>query len=306
MRQGGPPKPLTLCEALKGEDRGIGKTVELLADLSLIISNGIPRRLGVGKSRNIYGETQEKLDIWANDLIIRRLLKSELIRSVASEELEEPRSVKHGEFTATIDPIDGSSNVKSNNPLGTIVGLYQKSLPARGRDLLCSMYFMYGPYVTLILALPNGVRKFVAAGSGKASVRFISSGETIRLPEHGDVYGVGGLKSKWTPRVKEFVDSLENRSLKLRYSGSFTGDVNQIIHYGGFFAYPELTDAPNGKLRLQFESNPVGFIVEKAGGLASTGHGRILDLEPSSITQRVPTYLGNADLVAEFENLKKP
>jgi fructose-1,6-bisphosphatase I len=140
---------------------------------------------------------------------------------------------------------------------------------------------MYGPYVTLVLALPTGVRKFVAAGSGKASVRFISNGEIVRLPEHGDVFGVGGLKSKWTPRVKEFVESLESRSLKLRYSGSFTGDVNQIIHYGGFFAYPELTDAPNGKLRLQF------------------------DLEPTSVTQRVPTYLGNADLVTEFESLNK-
>jgi len=281
------------------------KVLELLADLSLVISRGIPRRLGVGQSRNIYGETQEKLDIWANDLLITRLLKSELIREVGSEELEEPRSAKHGEFTATIDPIDGSSNVKSNNPLGTIVGLYRESLPARGRDLICSLYFMYGPYVTLVLALPNGVHKFVAAGSGTASNRFISNGEIVRLPEHGDVFGVGGLKNKWTPRVKEFVESLEGRGLKLRYSGSFTGDVNQIIHYGGFFAYPELTDAPNGKLRLQFESNPVGFIVEKAGGLASTGHGRILDLEPTSVTQRVPTYLGNADLVTEFENLNK-
>jgi len=103
--------------------------------------------------------------------------------------------------------------------------------------------------------------------------------------------------------VKKFVEGLESRGLKLRYSGSFTGDVNQVIHYGGVFAYPELTDAPKGKLRLQFEANPVGFIIEKAGGLASTGYERILDIQPTEISQRVPVYLGNSDLIKEFDAL---
>ena len=306
MPQGRPTKAFTLHAALAEEDRTLRGVLELLADLSLAISDGIPSRLGVGKGRNVYGEEQKKLDVWANDLLVTKLLKSGLIRQVGSEELDEPRSAKRGEFTITIDPVDGSSNIETDNPLGTIVGLYREPLPAKGRDLVCSMYFNYGPYIALILALPNGVHSFVAAGAGKGATRFISNGETIHLPEPGQVYGIGGLKNKWTTRVKAFVDTLEQRGLKLRYSGSFTGDVNQIVHYGGVFAYPELTDAPNGKLRLQFESNPVAYIVEKAGGLGSTGSGRILDVEPTAISQRIPTYVGNADLIKDLENLPRP
>jgi len=158
---------LTLREALSGEDQALRKTLELLAELSLVISKSIPNRLGVGKSRNVYGETQKKLDVWANDLTVGKLLKSGLVRQVGSEELDAPLSAKHGEFTVTIDPIDGSSNIDSDNPLGTIVGIYRDPLPARGRDLVCSLYFMYGPYVALVIALPGGVRSFVAAGRGE-------------------------------------------------------------------------------------------------------------------------------------------
>ncbi|HZY47671.1 MAG TPA: hypothetical protein VFE96_07740, partial [Candidatus Bathyarchaeia archaeon] len=100
-----------------------------------------------------------------------------------------------------------------------------------------------------------------------------------------------------------FADRLEKLKLKFRYGGSFVGDYNQVLFGGGFFAYPELLDAPDGKYRLQFESNPIGFITERAGGKASMGTGNILDVEPVSITQRVPTYLGNKDLVVEFEQL---
>jgi len=96
---------------------------------------------------------------------------------------------------------------------------------------------------------------------------------------------------------------LEKRKFSLRYGGSFVGDYNQTLSKGGFFAYPELTDAPEGKYRLQFESNPVGFITEKAGGRVSTGRGNILDVEPTSISQRIPTYLGDPGLVQEFESL---
>ena len=129
----------------------------------------------------------------------------------------------------------------------------------------------------------------------------MSDGELHRLPKPPTVYGVGGLRDKWTPSVRSFVETLEKRRLSLRYGGSFVGDYNQVLHKGGFFAYPELTDAVEGKYRLQFESNPVGFITEKAGGKTSTGKGSILDVEPQSISQRIPTYLGDSELVEEFE-----
>ena len=164
------------------------------------------------------------------------------------------------------------------------------------------MYFLYGPYHQLVLALQDGVRSFAALGKGSDGTRFVSDGLIRQLPKPPTVYGIGGLREKWTPRVRDFVESLEKRKLSLRYGGSFVGDYNQVLTKGGFFAYPELTDSPEGKYRLQFESNPVGFITEKAGGRASTGTRNILDVQPTSIIQRVPTYLGNPELVQEFES----
>jgi fructose-1,6-bisphosphatase I len=186
--------------------------------------------------------------------------------------------------------------------MGTIVGIFHdQPLPARGKDLLASMYFLYGPYLELVIALGDGVYDFAVAGKGRGPERFLSNGRPLRLPEQGTIYGVGGLREKWTPRVRAFVERLERRQLTLRYSGSFVGDYNQVLKKGGFFAYPELVGAPQGKYRLQFEANPVAFITEKAGGKGSTGTGRILEVEPLGIAQRVPTYVGTADLISEFE-----
>jgi fructose-1,6-bisphosphatase I len=217
------------------------------------------------------------------------------------DEVAESRS---GDYSVVLDPLDGSSNLKSNNLLGTIVGVYNdKPLPAKGRDLVAAMYFLYGPFLQLVLALKDGVRLSAAAGKGVGARRFVSDGQIHKLPKPPTVYGIGGLREKWTPTVKQFVENLDKRKLSLRYGGSFVGDYNQVLSKGGFFAYPELTDAPQGKYRLQFESNPVGFITEKAGGRASTGNENILDVEPSSLVQRVPTYMGDPDLVSEFQSL---
>ena len=264
----------------------------------------IPKELGFAGGINPYGEKQLQIDVWSNDLFTKKLLRSGLVKRLASEEMEEVAEAKAGEYSIVLDPLDGSSNLKSNNLLGTIVGVYrEKPLPARGRGLHAAMYFLYGPYHQLVLALHDGVRTFAALGRGSEGTRFISDGLVRQLPKPPTVYGIGGLREKWTPRVREFVESLEKRKMSLRYGGSFVGDYNQVLTKGGFFAYPELTDAPDGKYRLQFESNPVSFITEKAGGRASTGTGSILDIEPSSIVQRVPTYLGDSDLVQEFESL---
>jgi fructose-1,6-bisphosphatase I len=226
-----------------------------------------------------------------------------LVKWIASEELEQPLDTKHGEFSVAFDPLDGSSNIKTNNLMGTIVGIYRNTtLPAKGRNLTAAMYFLYGPYTQAVVALERGVHVFVATKKVTASSAYLSDGTTHRLPEKGTVYGIGGLKEKWTPRVQNYVQSLERKGLKLRYGGSFVGDFNQILYYGGVFAYPELVDAPNGKLRLQFESNPIAFITEKAGGKGSTGTGSILDVEPERIDQRVPTYVGNDDLINEIEH----
>jgi len=292
----------SLVEVLQKEDRSLRKLILLLADLSFSIAAEIPKTLGGTSRLNVYGEKQQEIDVWANDLLTKKLTKSHLVRQIASEEIEQPLTLKQGEFSVTLDPLDGSSNIKSNNLMGTIVGIYREaSLPAKGRIQAASMYFLYGPYTQAVLALDDGVYIFVASGKSSTSSRYFSNGVPHKLPEKGTVYGIGGLKQKWTPRVQQFVQSLENRGLKLRYGGAFVGDFNQVLYYGGVFAYPELVDAPKGKLRLQFESNPVAFITEKLGGKGSTGTASILDVEPTSIDQRVPTYVGNADLIKELE-----
>jgi fructose-1,6-bisphosphatase I len=293
-----------LRELLEAEDRSLSKLVDLLAELSLRIVREIPKALGMTEGVNIYGEQQTELDVWSNGLLTKRLLRSGLVRQVASEEMETVMSADHGEYTVAIDPLDGSSNLKTDNLVGTIVGIYHdKSLPARGRDLLSALYFLYGPYIEVVVGTKSGVYLAAPAGRGTGASKFVSNGEPHRLPPKGLVYGIGGSRDKWTGKVSEFADKLEKKKLKFRYGGSFVGDYNQVLCSGGFFAYPELLDAPNGKYRLQFESNPVGYITERAGGKASTGTGRILDVEPVNISQRVPTYLGNKELVSEFEEL---
>ena len=293
-----------LRELLETEDRSLGKLVDLLADLSLRIVREIPRTLGMTDGVNIYGEQQTELDVWSNGLLTKRLLRSGLVRQVASEELETVMSTDHGEYTVTLDPLDGSSNIKTNNLMGTLIGIYHdKPLPATGHDLLSALYFLYGPYVEAVVGTKTGVYLAAPAGRGIGASKFISTGEPHHLPQKGSVYGIGGSRDKWTRKVREFADRLEKKKLKFRYGGSFVGDYNQVLCAGGFFAYPELVDAPDGKYRLQFESNPIGYITERAGGKASTGKERILDVKPVSISQRVPPYLGTKELVSEFEEL---
>jgi fructose-1,6-bisphosphatase I len=296
-------KGQTLKDVIGTEERSLYKLISLIANLSTLVREMIPREFGFAGGVNPYGEKQLQIDVWSNDLFTKKLMKSGLVKRIASEEMEDVAEANVGEYSIVLDPLDGSSNLKSNNLLGTIVGVYrEKPLPAKGRDLHAAMYFLYGPYHQLILALQDGVRSFASLGRVTQGAKFVSDGLTRQLPKPPTVYGIGGLREKWTPKVREFVESLEKRKLSLRYGGSFVGDYNQVLTKGGFFAYPELTDAPEGKYRLQFESNPVGFITEKAGGRASTGIKNILDVEPTSIVQRVPTYLGDQDLVREFES----
>src|SRR3989442_4050202 len=135
-----------LRELLETEDRSLSKLVDLLAELSLRIVREIPRTLGMTEGVNIYGEQQTELDVWSNGLLTKRLLRSGLVRQVASEEMETVMSSDHGEYTVALDPLDGSSNIKTTNLMGTIIGIYHdKPLPAAGHDLLSALYFLYDP-----------------------------------------------------------------------------------------------------------------------------------------------------------------
>jgi len=261
----------------------------------------LPVRRDPATTRNVYGEQQLELDVWMNERFVDALRASKLVAQVASEEMGQVKEVGRGRFSVVLDPLDGSSNVKSNNIFGTIFGIFDRTpLPARGSELFAAGYMIYGPATTFVYATSTGVHEFVQGGGPPDE--FILIEEGLRLPSTGKLYGIGGHRDKWIPEVKAFAGELERELMNLRYGGSFVGDFNQILHYGGFFAYPAQVDKPAGKYRLHFESNPIAFIAEAAGGAGTTGTARILDVAATGIDQTVPTYVGNRDLIERFRS----
>ena len=293
------PAPVSLAHHAGGFDPDLGRLLERVAGLAPRIRRELPVRRDPATTRNVYGEQQLELDVWMNDRFVDALRASKLVAQVASEEMGQVKEVGRGRFSVVLDPLDGSSNVKSNNIFGTIFGIFDRTqLPARGSELFAAGYMIYGPATTFVYATSTGVHEFVQGGGPPDE--FILIEEGLRLPPKGKLYGIGGHRDKWIPEVKAFAGELERELMNLRYGGSFVGDFNQILHYGGFFAYPAQVDKPTGKYRLHFESNPIAFIAEAAGGAGTTGTERILDVAATGIDQTVPTYVGNQDLVDRF------
>lgn len=285
-------------------DDDVAKIILTVAGLTDTIHKELPHRRGKAGTKNIYGEEQKALDIWTNDILAETLLKTGIVKTVISEELGEPLESEDGtgSYTVTLDPLDGSSNIESNNVFGTIVGVHkEKELLPQGKKQVAAFYTLYGPINTLVYTAGKGVHEF--AKGRKDDGQFSLCRENMKLPAEGKLYGPGGLPKKWTSRFKEFVDWLVAEGKKLRYGGAFVGDFNQVLIYGGFFGYPELVDKPEGKLRLVIECNPMSYIMENAGGKSSNGNGSILDIKPEKIDQRVPVYVGNADIIDKLEEI---
>src|SRR6266540_3873662 len=254
----------TLADHAARVDPDLGRLLSVISGLAGGIRRELPVRRDPAGTKNLYGEQQLELDVWINDALVRALAESGLVSQVASEEMGEVTSVGKGRFSVVLDPLDGSSNVKSNNIFGTIFGVFDGArLPARGSDLFAAGYLIYGPATTFVYATSGAVHEFVQGGARRPE-EFILIEEGIRLPSKGKLYGVGGHRERWIPEVKAFIGELERELMNLRYGGSFVGDFNQILHYGGFFAYPAQVDKPAGKYRLHFESNPIAFIAEAA------------------------------------------
>ncbi|ESS03000.1 MAG: fructose-1,6-bisphosphatase [uncultured archaeon A07HR67] len=185
--------------------------------------------------------------------------------------------------------------------MGTVVGVYDAALPASGRDLVAAGYALYGPITTLVVADDAGVsEEVVDRGNGDDGVSRSVVVDDLTLPDEPTVYGFGGRVPDWPAAFREYAREVEDE-LKLRYGGSMVGDVNQVVTYGGVFAYPALVDAPEGKLRLSFEANPIAYIIEAMGGASSDGSGSILDVEPEGLHDRVPLYIGNGRLIDRLE-----
>ena len=289
----------TIKEHLETIDNDLAALILKISSIAKTISDELPYRRGKADTKNVFGELQLVADKWADQFIIEELRKTGLVKTVVSE--EQPDIVPlndSGTFNITLDPLDGSSNIESNNLVGTIIGIYKEDLPTQGKHQVAAMYILYGPVATLVYTAQNGVHEFLYTKEG-----FVLRGENMKLPEPGKLYGIGGLRKDWLPAFRQYIEQLEAEGYKLRYGGSFVGDFNQILHYGGIFAYPALIEKPNGKLRLLVESNTMSFIVKQAGGASTTGKSSILDVVPESITQRVPTYIGNKELIEKLEKI---
>jgi len=272
-----------------------------IAETCVTVWDNIPFKSGLLAEMNPSGETQKAIDVFSNDVFVEALTATNQVAEVASEELAEPAEAK-GAVSVAMDPLDGSSNVETNNPLGSIFGFYSKRLPTSGRNIRGSLYVTYGNAITLTLSFGKGVHRFVALRRG-AKMEFELLGVNLKLPDKPEVYGIGGSSKDWIPEVRGFVGSLEDRGLRIRYCGTFVGDYNQVLARGGIFAYPQLVNKPKGKLRVLYETAPMAFLNEQAGGYATDGRRNILDIEPASFAETSPAYIGSASLAKEIEGL---
>ncbi len=207
------------------------------------------------KGLNLFGERQAKLDVFSNEAFSKALLDTGSVRWVASEELVTPLegvSQKGDSLSVAMDPLDGSSNITTNNPLGSIFGIWSGKLPQRGRETRgCRLCNLTGPTLTLTLSTSGRVDQYVELRDGENSGKFALAYRAMKLPPKPEVYGVGGTRAEWIPAVERFVRGLEVRGLRLRYGGTFIGDYNQILQRGGIFSYPCQTGE---SLRVNFVS----------------------------------------------------
>ncbi|AJF27241.1 class 1 fructose-bisphosphatase [Haloarcula sp. KBTZ06] len=264
-------------------------------DTAHYVSGNLANYANRAAGENPSGEQQVGGDVWADDLFFDALAYIDGIGAYASEERSDVVDCGEG-YSIAIDPLDGSSNLASNNSVGTIIGVYDAELPAAGREMVASLMVLYGPYTTLTIARSD--RDVVQE-------HLLRDGHSERwgqfeLPAEATVVGLAGKTGERSDAFNDIAQSFE-RDLKLRYGGATVADLAQVLEYGGLFGYPVTSGYPNGKLRVHFESAPLAYLVEAAGGASSDGSQSLLDVEPDGIHDRTPTFLGNTELVDELE-----
>ncbi|NHN42650.1 fructose-1,6-bisphosphatase [Halorubellus sp. JP-L1] len=274
----------------------VDEVVETVAETAPDVRSGLVGRRSYRETANASGERQLAADVHADELFEERLGDIDGVGEYASEERDGVVDVGEG-LSVAVDPLDGSSNLKSNNAMGTIVAVYDADLPARGEDLVAAAFVLYGPITSMTVARDGTVTEYEVVDGELRETE-----ADVTLPEDPVVYGFGGRVPDWPADFETYAREVE-QELKLRYGGAMIADVNQVLEYGGVFAYPALDSAPNGKLRLQFEGNPIGYIVECAGGASSDGTQSLLSVEPTDdVHQRVPLHVGNESLVGRLED----
>jgi fructose-1,6-bisphosphatase I len=263
--------------------------------------------LGTTETENVQGEVQKKLDVISNDILLQANEWGGHLAAMASEEMETihpiPNRYPKGEYLLLFDPLDGSSNIDVNVSIGTIFSVLkapegmstptEKDFLQPGTKQVAAGYAVYGPQTVLVITTGNGVQM---------------TGRDIMIPEETKEYAINASNARhWYPPVKRYIDELQagktgprGKDFNMRWIASMVADVHRILNRGGIFMYPADAREPDkpGKLRLMYEANPMSFIVEQAGGAATDGKCRILDIQPEKLHQRVPVFLGSKDEVA--------
>ena len=283
---------------------------------------GLVEILGLTGDKNVQGEEVQKLDDFANQVFLNILGKSGHFCLMATEEENGPVCIPDGygkgHYCIALDPLDGSSNIDVNVSIGTIFAIHrkisegedgtEKDMLQPGRKLVAAGYIVYGSSTMLVLSTGDGVHGFTLDPSVG---EFLRSHTDIRIPEKGKIYSINeGNYPYWSTGVREYIDFLKQkdkesgRPYAARYIGSMVADIHRTLLKGGIFMYP--ADAkdpkkPQGKLRLLYECAPMAFLCEQAGGKASTGHGPVLDIEPTGLHQRVPFFAGSAHEIDRLE-----
>jgi fructose-1,6-bisphosphatase I len=277
---------------------------------------GLAEILGENQTANVQGEVQQKLDVYANNVLIRSLSTRPSIGVLASEENEHPIALSHPSETAKyaviFDPLDGSSNIDVNVSVGTTFSIFRRPehggedptawLLQPGSRQIAAGYVLYGSSTMMVYSAGNGVHGFTL---DPAIGAFILSHENIRMPKQGKYYSVNeAYRDNFPQPYLTFLERMRlgelGRPYASRYIGSMVSDVHRTLLRGGVFMYPPTRDFSQGKLRLLYEANPVAFLVEQAGGQATSGSRRILDIVPESIHQRTPLVVGSKVEMDEF------
>lgn len=278
---------------------------------------GLVDILGAHGATNVQGEEQMKLDVYADNALISILRNSNECAGVASEENDnfvafEDEYSMNSKYVVLFDPLDGSSNIDVNASIGTIFAIYKRVSPLgspvteddflqAGNRLMAAGYVIYGSSTMLVYATKLGVNGFTLEPS---IGEFCLSHPDMKCKENGKIYSINqGNWCKYDDAMKNYLEYCmescddKTRPYSHRYIGSMVADLHRTLIKGGIFIYPHDVKNKNGKLRLMYECNPMSFIIEQAGGIGSTGKGRILDVEPEELHQRVPIFIGSKNMV---------
>jgi len=285
---------------------------------------GLVDILGAAGETNIQGEDQQKLDVYANEKFIQTLTNREIVCGIASEENDDfiticgQKEDHNNKYVVLMDPLDGSSNIDVNVSVGTIFSVYRRVTPLGtpvtiddflqpGSEQVAAGYIVYGTSTMLVYTTGHGVNGFTL---NPAIGTYYLSHPNMKFPEDGNIYSINeGNYAHFPQGVKDYIKYCQteedNRPYTSRYIGSLVSDIHRNMIKGGIYIYPKSSKSSNGKLRLLYECNPMAFIVEQAGGKASDGHQRIMDLKPTELHQRVPFFCGSKNMVEKAEEFMK-